>query len=577
MSFRNGIKNYESLEETERIDNIYGTQYGSNLDKESETKNKLVKNGIIILVILVSIFFIFRIFHKKKSDPLHSNQLLINQQKQQTITKNITQQLNEKKNENSNLKNKNNLISKDIKSLSSNLIINNEIKDNNNYTTYNNYYNYNYTYNNNFSEIFPKIDEQNRNIKKINDLFRSRRLYINSNNLTNEYINYLRPINETGEGKYKQILYNNLTFFKYLKYSKEGQLSPKEYYQMCNSQKLIEVNTSQPTENPEISIIIPSYNKNGTIMTAINSVVRQTFKNIEIIIVDDCSTDKSHKIYEYLLENEPRIRLFKHKINMGAWRSRLDGFLYSKGKYILQIDPDDILADCYILEDIYNLVTQYNLDSVRFTFSKVPYSKDFINNPKFGIKHNYPKRFLKIIYGSPGYNVHYFGYGTIWNRLTRANVITKGLNLVDEYILNAYKNLWDDMWMNDLIDRTSFSNLIVNRLGYIFISSRNGESRPKIKTRYQRDKTIKEFIYFWLFDYQLLPKNSTKKKVIKKLINYNKKDYTFYGLPMRLDYLNSYFYIYERLLNLIINDSYVEPGDKKYVEYLLKNSTKNKT
>ena len=235
---------------------------------------------------------------------------------------------------------------------------------------------------------------------------------------------------------------------------------------------------------------------------------------------------------------------------------------------------EDFYTDNYILEDAYNLAERYNLDSIRFSFIRSEQSENPYNNSK---QIKFLSKYTKIMYGKRDFEITTWEFGTVWNRLIRANIIIKGLYLLDSYILNAYKNLWDDMWMNDLIDRTSFSNLIVNRLGYIFISSRNGESRPKIKTRYQRDKTIKEFIYFWLFDYQLLPKNSTKKKVIKKLINYNKKDYTFYGLPMRLDYLNSYFYIYERLLNLIINDSYVEPGDKKYVEYLLKNSTKNKT
>jgi hypothetical protein len=259
---------------------------------------------------------------------------------------------------------------------------------------------------------------------------------------------------------------------------------------------------------------------------------------------------------------------------MGVWRTRLDGFLYSRGKYILHIDPGDFLSDYYILEDLLNLTTKYNLDSVRFTFSKVPYQVDLINSTKLGVKHIYPSKLTKIIYGRPGYNVHYFGYGTIWNRLIRANVMTKGLNFVDEYILNAYKNLWDDMWWNSLVDKASFSNVIINRLGYIFISTRNGVGRPNIKDSIKKDKTIREFIYFWFFDYQLLPKESKKKQIIKKLINYNKKDNTFYGVPMNLDYLSSNFFIYDRLLHLLLNDTKVQEDDKKFVQQLLNNSSK---
>ena len=66
-------------------------------------------------------------------------------------------------------------------------------------------------------------------------------------------------------------------------------------------------------------------------MKSIRSIQNQSLKNIEIIIVDDCSTDDSNKYYKYLLETDERIRVFIHLKNMGVWRSRLDGFLYSKG------------------------------------------------------------------------------------------------------------------------------------------------------------------------------------------------------------------------------------------------------
>ena len=69
-----------------------------------------------------------------------------------------------------------------------------------------------------------------------------------------------------------------------------------------------------------------------------------------------------------MLETEPRIRVFHHLKNMGCWRSRLDGFLYSRGKYVQHFDTGDIFTDNYVLENIYNYVHKYKLDLVRFSF-----------------------------------------------------------------------------------------------------------------------------------------------------------------------------------------------------------------
>ena len=112
-------------------------------------------------------------------------------------------------------------------------------------------------------------------------------------------------------------------------------------------------------------------------MKSIRSIQNQSFKNVEIIIVDDCSRDNSKYYYNYLLKTDPRIRIFTHLKNMGVWRTRIDGVLYSRGKYIIH----DLYSDEYVLEDAYNLVEKYNLDSIRMLF-KVIDSHEAANNTK---------------------------------------------------------------------------------------------------------------------------------------------------------------------------------------------------
>ena len=351
----------------------------------------------------------------------------------------------------------------------------------------------------------------------------------------------------------------------------------KDFYILCDQNKLNTVKKAkkQSSDKPVISIIIPFFNSRLNLIKTLRSLQLQTLKNIEIIIVDD-NIVKANKEYKNLLDNDYRLRLFSQPKNMGLWRKRIDGFLYSRGKYILHINPGDILADSYVLEDLYHLVSKYNLDTVRFSFSKTIYNKNsFKNNIQFNEKKIYPNRFTKIIYGRPGYNVHIFGYGTIWNRLVRASVMRKGLDLLEKDLLNSYKDLWEDMWWNDMIDRVSFSNLVVNRLGYIFLYDRINIFEPRIGRAVDRNKSIKEFILFWYWDYCLLPKNDNKKSIVNTLRNYVRPENKFCLLKMNLEYLTDRYRPYENLLKKLIDDPFVAADDKLFVSNLY-NSTKTK-
>jgi len=488
--------------------------------------------------------------------------------KNNEITENIKKDINEKineeknkvedKNETKNVNNKNEEKNKDELTENISKTINNE---ENNII--------------NFMDLIPRINiSDDKNITDIKQIFFSRRLFINDKNITKEYIKFIRPIDENEEEKYNKILFPNLTFYDYPNETRKDQYSLEEYYNLCKEEKLLDKKKYNELKDPFISIVLPVYNKKDELLKSLRSIQNQSFKNIEIIIIDDGSTDDVAGLLEELFESEPRLRIFKHLKNMGVWRTRMDGFLYSKGKYILHFDPGDFYADNYVLEDSYNLVTKYNLDTVKFSFIKEREHIFVLNiTQSLGRMKIYPKQHTEIIYGRPDYNVRELGYGTIWNRLVRANVFVKGLELVDEFVLNAYKNLWEDMWWCDLVDRVSTSNLIVNRLGYLYLCTYRGAGEPKIFNSYERDRTIREFIYFWFFDYQLLPKNDTKKNIVNVLRDYNRNDNQFCRLPMRLDFLNSPFPIFERLLNLLINDSFVDEEDKIFVRELLHNTT----
>lgn len=113
---------------------------------------------------------------------------------------------------------------------------------------------------------------------------------------------------------------------------------------------------------PEISIIMPAYNAEKYIGFAIESIIRQTFKNWELIIVDDCSTDNTVDIVDDYSCKYKNIRLIRRCCNSGAARlPRREAAYAAKGNMIMTFDADDFLDKDYI-EKMYNRKTETNSD-----------------------------------------------------------------------------------------------------------------------------------------------------------------------------------------------------------------------
>ena len=118
-------------------------------------------------------------------------------------------------------------------------------------------------------------------------------------------------------------------------------------------------------ENPKISLIITIYNQDYYIKESYSHIQLQELKDIEIIYVDDDSTDNSSSIIKELMKEDKRIVYLKNKINKRQFYSIARGILYSKGEYILSIDADDFLLN-NILIKAYETAKYYDLDIVQF-------------------------------------------------------------------------------------------------------------------------------------------------------------------------------------------------------------------
>ena len=109
-----------------------------------------------------------------------------------------------------------------------------------------------------------------------------------------------------------------------------------------------------PKKYFKIGIIIPNYNYEHTLKKCINSVLNQTYNNYEIVIVDDCSTDKSVKIAEKYTKKYPRVKLVELKQKRYNGGARNEGYLHLSDDvdYVFGLDSDDWLLDNECLENV---------------------------------------------------------------------------------------------------------------------------------------------------------------------------------------------------------------------------------
>ena len=98
----------------------------------------------------------------------------------------------------------------------------------------------------------------------------------------------------------------------------------------------------------KVSVIIPCFNKGEYVKEAIESVINQTYKNIEIVCIDDCSTDNSYETLKELANKYENIILLRNEENKGVVYSRNTAIEKATGEYILPVDADDTIEPTYI-------------------------------------------------------------------------------------------------------------------------------------------------------------------------------------------------------------------------------------
>ena len=277
-------------------------------------------------------------------------------------------------------------------------------------------------------------------------------------------------------------------------------------------------------EKALISLIIPVYKVEKYLEKCIQSVINQTYENLQIILVDDGSPDNCGKICDEYAKKDHRIEVI-HKSNGGLSDARNKGLEIAKGEYIGFVDSDDYIeADMY--EVLYNLLKQYNADVSICNFYTVSQGKISIKNADNGINEYNRIEILKEILLDK--NIQSYA----WNKLYKKELFDE----IKYPIGKKYEDIGTTFYLLEKCNKI----VVTGKSEYYYIN------RQDSIVNNVTESTITDYIELIMQRYDYIEEN------IKELSSYNK------------DYLKRILKTAEKDIN-----SWNEVGDytkKKYEE-----------
>ena len=254
---------------------------------------------------------------------------------------------------------------------------------------------------------------------------------------------------------------------------------------------MLDKNKYKIKKNPDISIIITMYNQAHCIHKCLRSIQNQSLKNLEIIVVDDCSLDNSTEIIEDFQKEDDRIILLKHEANEGKIKTRTDGIRIAKGKYITLIDGDDALIHKNILFNSLYIANLADLDVVEFKGSY------YMNGKFIGNVNNYeiinitsivyqPELRTKFFYIKEDDSIRGIQSRCIWGKLIKNKIFHKALNNIGKKFTDDYILSYEDTIMIVGIYQIAQSYFLMKQVGYYYSKDEYSNNLP-----FQKNKKCK--------------------------------------------------------------------------------------
>ena len=281
-----------------------------------------------------------------------------------------------------------------------------------------------------------------------------------------------------------------------------------------------------------VSIIIPNYNKGKFITETINSVINQTYKDWECVIIDDNSNDNSLQIIRKQIQDDERFKLLANNQNKGGSYSRNIGLKKSKFNYIIFLDSDDILAPNCLQNRLDFILNHNKLDFAVFpmgTFynklgdSNLIWKKFKGNHKKRFLKHDLPWHTMMVFWHKKAlYKIN--GFDENFIRLQDVELHTKALINGLKYKINNDSNVDAYFRINESRITINYSSFIENKVKGTIQYINNFKKVLENKNQYKEVKLLKATFFTMLSEIFHAYRNEKidyhqKEKLIKVLFN----------------------------------------------------------
>ena len=358
---------------------------------------------------------------------------------------------------------------------------------------------------------------------------------------------------------YSNKIISNINSIDYIIKSQKEFKKIEKYLEFCKKYRF-NIKRNKNKIDPKVAIISPIYNRDKYLLRFLKSIQNQSFKNIEIILIDDGSIDKSVKMIEEYKKKDQRIILIKNKINRGTFICRNLGVQYSKAKYVILPDPDDILSKD-IINICYKYAKKYDYEIIRFNMyignNKITYNNivnELENRPIYQ-----PELSTYMFYGSK--NLKIIDY-CINNKFIKKESYLRALN---NYYLYLYIIYMEDTIMNYILYRSVKSFFYLKRIGYYYIQHSQSITSNILKQIEYKSKYTYIFLKV-VFEYS---KNTNFEKEMANFLFISL--YNNINIEPKKD-----FFFYNSIINKYLNNKFIRKDNKDILNNLKLKIIKNK-